>query len=214
MVMKKSALVVSILFIFSLLATSCGSQKGETAITMKSDPNVYPLFSAMYKGDIVMAGPDSPDGNTIIYVWNGMAMDTLTNADSYLGTPSWKITVNPGVDWFGWGIHVYPTTQVKDMSGFENGHLKFAARTKGGSHFKVGIKHGYSVESWLDILPGKWGFVDDGQWHVVSIPFADFVPKIKFKIVNIYWMMAQASDAQPPKGGSSYELSEIYWTKD
>jgi hypothetical protein len=75
---------------------------------------------------------------------------------------------------------------------------------------KIGIKHGFATESWLNINDGMYGMKYDNQWHQVTIPFSAFVPAIRFSSINIYFMFAQS--VAPPKSGVYY-LDEIYWTK-
>lgn len=216
--MKKLLFAGLVLSVFFLV--SCGGEEVKPAgpflkVVQKSDPNVYPLFSELYSGGVKMsASGDDPNDDTKLYIWNGMKLTLITNSTEspVKGNFYWHCVVGMSVDWFGWGVHVSPKTFV-NMSDYKNGHLKFYIRTKDSGKFKLGIKHGFATESWMNIDEGKYGFVADGAWHQVSIPLADFLPKISFGTVNIYWMMAQGI-AQSPKGGSVYDITEVYWTKN
>ncbi len=220
--MRKIGFPMSIATLFALILVSCGGAVksdvpvGEfKKITPKKDAAIYPLFSELYTGGTTIKFEETSKvkEDTRIYIWNGMKLETVTNsADVPTGANLfWRVKVNMSVDWFGWGIHVAPST-YKDMSGFDKGFLKFFIRTKNSGKFKLGIKHGFATESWLNVDPGKYGFKDDGKWCEVAIPLADFNPAIRFDTVNIYWMMAQGIGASP-KGGSVYDIAEIYWTK-
>jgi hypothetical protein len=169
------------------------------------DPNVFPLFSDAYKGGLKI------DTDSKVYIWNGCRMATETE-DYWEPTDYWKITVNPGIDWFGWGIHHYPSGS-RDMSGFENGylHLVFKARPKSGP-VKIGIKSGYIYESWLPLTNGMYGVQYDGEWHEVIIPFSDFIPKIQMNSINAFFMFAQ--QVVPAVTGSVYYIDALVWVKN
>lgn len=218
---KKPIIGISLLAAVLLVFTSCdfggGTVKAETPKPKKRilteelmpdqilDPEIFPLFSDLYKGGIKV------DSDAKVYIWNGCRMQTLTNEDYYEPTDYWKVSVNPGVDWFGWGIHHYPSGG-RDLRGFENGYLHFALKStpKSGS-IKIGIKSGYAYESWIALTNGLYGFEYDNEWHVVNIPFRSFLPSIKFGSINAYFMFAQQTNAV---FGSSYHIDQILYVKN
>lgn len=221
--MKK--LLAVCLFAAAFLLVSCGASDdvvGKPAgpmkkIAVKTDPKIYSLFGDLYTGSKIQEDntPADPNSDTRIYLWNAIKMYIITNADDNPagGNTYRHFVVQRNVDtWFGWGVHSAPAT-YRNMSGFENGHLKFWIRVKDSNVFKVGVKHGFTTESWMNIEEGKYGYVKDGKWHQVSIPLADFFPKINFRSVNIWYMMAQGIGALP-KPGAVYDITEMYWTKD
>jgi hypothetical protein len=218
--MKKwlvAGLVLSVFFLVSCGGSAVVDKPAGpwVKVAQKVDPKIYPLYSELYGGGVKMTLPDGADSDdTKVYIWNGMKQYLMTNSTDHpvKGNLFLRIVVGMGVDWFGWGIHVAPRS-FQSMSDYKNGHLKFWVRTKGSGKFKLGVKHGFATESWMNIDEGKYGFKADGNWNPVSIPLSDFVPKINFGTVNIYWMMAQGI-GQSPQGGSVYDLTEIYWTKD
>ena len=216
---KKSLILTSVM----LALVFYGCAKGEATvkeekkveeqklIELKSDPNVFPIYSDVYGGglDVEFSHMESkPSAKVRVYIWEGTCTIKKVNEDPFAGGECLHIVAKPGT-WFGFGFHkVNPGSQ--NMEGFENGHLKFAIKAApGAGDVKVLIKHSYSTESWLNL--DEYGFKADNQWHQISIPIADFIPAVNIKDVNIFFGMAQGKRFVP---GSKYWIDEIYWTKD
>ena len=221
--MKK--LLAVCLFMAAFLLVSCGASDdvvGKPAgpmkkIAVKTDPKIFCLFGDLYTGTVIAEDnqPEPKGADTKIYLWNAVKQNIITNADDNPagGNTYRHFVVARNVDtWFGWGVHSTPST-YKNMTGFENGHLKMWIRAKNTDKVKIGVKHGFSTESWMNLEEGKYGYSADGKWHQVSVPLADFFPKIRFATVNVWYMMAQGIGANP-KPGAVYDITEMYWTKD
>lgn len=169
------------------------------------DPDVFPIFSDAYRGGLKI------DRDSKLYIWNGCRITTETE-DYWEPTDYWKIAVNPGIEWFGWGIHHHPSGG-RDMSGFENGylHMAFKARPRSGP-VKIGIKSGYVTESWIALTNGEYGVQYDDNWHVVKIPFRDFIPKIDMGSINAFFLFSQ--QVAPAVTGSIYYIDALVWVKN
>jgi hypothetical protein len=76
---------------------------------------------------------------------------------------------------------------------------------------KIGIKSGYMYESWIALTNGLYGFEYDDQWHVINIPFKDFLPRIKFGAINAFFMFSQ--QVSPAKFGSVYYVDQLAYVK-
>lgn len=214
------------LFLAAFLLVSCGGAADDVIgkpagamkkITVKTDPKIYSLIGDLYSGAVIAEDETTPPAgaNMKIYLWNAIKMYVITNADDNPagGNTFRHYVVARNVDtWFGWGVHSAPPT-FRNMSGFENGHLKFWMRAKNTTGIKIGVKHGFTTESWMNLEEGKYGYAADGKWHQVSVPLADFFPKIRFGTVNVWFMMSQGQGAMP-RGGAMYDITEMWWTKD
>lgn len=214
------------LFLGAFLLVSCGGAADDVIgkpagpmkkIAVKTDPMIFSLIGDLYTGTKISEDnmPEVAGSDTKIYLWSSIKMYIITNSeDNPAGGNTYRhFVVSPNVDtWFGWGVHSVPAT-FRNMSGFEAGHLKFWMRAKNTSMIKVGIKHGFTTESWMNLEEGKYGYSSDGKWHQVSIPLADFFPKINFRSVNIWYMMAQGIGAMPRRG-AIYDITEMWWTKN
>lgn len=169
------------------------------------EPKIFPLFTDLYKGGLKI------DVDSKVYIWNGCRMATMTNDDYFEPTDYWKITVNPGADWFGWGIHHFPSGS-RNLTGFEDGYLHFAMKsTPKSTPVKIGIKSGYMYESWIALTNGLYGFQYDNEWHVIDIPFRDFLPRVKFGAINAFFMFSQ--QISPVAFGSVYYIDQLAYVK-
>ncbi|MCX7820443.1 MAG: hypothetical protein N2258_02070 [Brevinematales bacterium] len=207
----------ALLVIFSILScakteTVTKEEKKEVkAVEVKSDPNIFPIYSDVYTGgyEVELSHMESkPQAKVRVYIWEGTCKIKVETEDVFAGKEALHIIAGAG-SWFGFGFHkVNPGSQ--DFTGFENGHLKFAIKAApGAGDLRVLIKHGYQTESWLSLDP--YGYKADGKWHEISIPLADFIPAIKFKDVNILLGMAQDKKFVPM---SRFWIDEIYYTKN
>ncbi len=208
--MKSLLRISGILLVFAVL--SCGKSETtvkeekkpveEAKVELKMDENIFPVYSDVYGGGLEM------EKQLVIYTWEGTCKIKNVTEDVYKGKECMMVTVGAGT-WFGFGFHKINPGSYK-MLDFTNGHLKFAIKSSpNAGDVKVLIKHSYQTESWLNL--DDYGFKADGKWHEISIPFADFIPAINFKDVNIFFGMAQGKKFVPL---SKYWIDEIYWTKD
>jgi exo-beta-1,3-glucanase (GH17 family) len=105
------------------------------------------------------------------------AEDTTTKAE---GTKSMKITPTP-LSW-GWGMTMNFRSGSENLSNFQgNGTLNFSIRTTYAGKIEVGFLTGTSADSslydvYIPISSGQYGYVNDGNWHDVSIPISDITP--------------------------------------
>ena len=92
------------------------------------------------------------------------------------------IVVKPVPKSWGWGLLVAPGdgTVSADLSAYEaTGKLNFSIKTTYAGKLEVGFftgsgSAGYDV--YMAISSGEYGYVNDGQWHTVSIPISDIKP--------------------------------------
>lgn len=120
--------------------------------------------------------------------------------------------VSAGVGWTGMAF----TPNVKyNLTAFQypGCNLEFAMKTTSTTPFMIGMKSGN-----LDGVGQKWitfdgpdndpyGFVRDGQWHVVDIPMSDFGPEVDLSAVSQFFEILSQSAAI-----SNIELDDIHFT--
>lgn len=75
--------------------------------------------------------------------------------------------IHAGKTWAGLGIH---WTGAKNLDGWKTLHVSLNSSDTGFSAVKIGMNdtEGFQVEA------SKYGYVNDGQWHHLAIPLADF----------------------------------------
>lgn len=148
------------------------------------------------------------DVDTKMDIWNGM---TVVQQSTYRGEGkyAWKFTGTGS--WMGMGIRVNPLTAVRNMSAFSGGYLSFMF--KGTKRFKVGIKSvgTTTVEKWLTMTNGKYGFYNNNVWCVVRLPLSVF-SGIDLSKIQQYFMFS-ADSTMGYTVGSVYYIDKVYWYK-
>ena len=136
---------------------------------------------------------------------------TATTQHPYEGSQDISL-LSAGLGWTGLAF----TPNVKyNLSAFNypGCQLQFAMKTKSSTPFTVGMQSGDMEgcgQKWLTFWgPGSdpYGFVRDGQWHVVSIPMSDFGPEVDLTAVSQFFEILSSSAAI-----SSIELDDIHFT--
>ncbi len=142
--------------------------------------NRYTLYS-----DVVTSGEVKPSESTLWNAWDngttGFANEvTNTSAAADVGK-STEITPRPAA--WGWGLALTLSTTAEDLSSFTGtGKLNFYINTTYPGKLEVGFLTGSASNSslydvYLPIASGDYGFQNDGQWHLVSIPISAITPR-------------------------------------
>jgi beta-glucanase (GH16 family) len=130
----------------------------------------------------------------------------------YLGTQDISLVSAPGITWSGMAF----TPDIKyNLSAFQytNSCLVFAMKTTSTAQFMVGMKSGDLDgvgQKWITFWgPGSdpYGFVRDGNWHVVTIPMSAFAPEVDLTAVSQFFEILSLTAPI-----SNIQLDEIYFT--
>ncbi|HUJ09342.1 MAG TPA: family 16 glycosylhydrolase [Verrucomicrobiae bacterium] len=129
----------------------------------------------------------------------------------YEGAEDISLQSAPGLTWFGMAF----TPNVKyNLSAFRypGCKLEFAMKTSSTATFMVGMKSGNIDgvgQKWITFQAGSdpYGFVRDGNWHVVDIPMSDFAPEVDLSAVSQFFEVLSTTSAI-----SDIELDDIHFT--
>jgi beta-glucanase (GH16 family) len=123
------------------------------------------------------------------YVWEN-TMQPLPQ-QPYEGSGSMSLGSSPGLGWFGAAF----TPNVKyNLTAFRypESRLRFALRTTSTTTFSIGMRSG-NVDDigqrWIQFKAGQdpYGFVRDGQWHVIEIPMSDIANAVDlFEVSQLF----------------------------
>jgi beta-glucanase (GH16 family) len=109
------------------------------------------------------------------YVWESTLNPLATTP--YEGAGAIGLTSAPGLTWFG---AAFTPAEPLNLTAFRyaNSKLHFAMKTSSNATFWIGMKGGLVDalgQEWIAFEAGNdpYGFVRDGQWHVVEIPMSD-----------------------------------------
>nr|WP_315206008.1 glycosyl hydrolase family 17 protein [uncultured Albidiferax sp.] len=94
-----------------------------------------------------------------------------------------EITPIPAAAGWGWGLALQLPTTSDNLGNFANaGYLNFSIKTTYPGKLEVGfftgsVADGSGYDVYLPIAPGEYGYMNDGNWHQVSIPISAITPK-------------------------------------
>jgi beta-glucanase (GH16 family) len=156
------------------------------------------------------------------FVW-GNTLDPITQTP-YEGTESLSFTSAAGESWFGMAF----TPNVKyNLSAFSypESKLRFSMKTSSTVKFYVGMKSGNVIgpdspwgansgppgvgQIWIPFVNGSdpYGFVRDGNWHVVEIPMSDISADVDLFQVSQLFQILGVDGAI-----GDIEIDDIYFT--
>ncbi len=138
--------------------------------------NKYTLFSDA-PGAVVATGlrVDAFDGNSV-------SAPEVTMAAPLSGDGTRAIELTPAPKDYGWGLLYSSTTPYgsENLSAFAaTGTLNVLIKTTYPGKIEIGIStdtsSGDVQETYLQIASGDFGYQNDGNWHLVSIPLQSFL---------------------------------------
>ncbi|MBN2563814.1 MAG: family 16 glycosylhydrolase [Phycisphaerae bacterium] len=126
-----------------------------------------------------------PDGE--FYIWEHTLQEGAQTP--YEGTTSLSLTSAPGLNWFG---AAFTPTIKYNLSAFRysESKLHFAMKTSSTTTFRIGMRSGNVNDigqKWIEFANGSdpYGFVRDGNWHIVEIPMSDFTDSVDLTEVSM-----------------------------
>ncbi|MBQ0936005.1 glycosyl hydrolase family 17 protein [Ideonella paludis] len=141
--------------------------------------NRYTLYA-----EVAAAGEAKPSENGVFNAWENGSTAAYPEVSSTAapgdGSKSIEITPTPLV--WGWGLALGLPTTAEDLSNFgSTGRLNFSIKTTYPGKLEVGFLTGTTAggsayDVYLPLSSGEYGYVNDGQWHEVSIPISAITP--------------------------------------
>lgn len=136
-----------------------------------------------------------------LYVWNNLS--AISGAAPYEGSQVMGFSAASN-NWFGLGV----ANDVRDLSHFANGYLKFHFKTsyQGSFRFSVISETG---EQAIQFAPGeqKLGLIRDGQWHEITIPVSSLTNVDLTAITQAFTFSGDA-----PAAAASFYIDNVYYT--
>ena len=191
--------------------------------------------------EIAVAGEAAPVETPVFNAWdNGLtAAYPEVSTASAPGDPSKSIAITPkpaAAGW-GWGLAQGLPTTAEDLSNFAAaGRLNFSIRTTYPGKIEIGFLTGSTTlgsafDVYLPLASGSHGYVNDGNWHAVSIPVSAIIPfgamafgmtdptKSKLdlsKVTNPFVIAdryAKTGKAQNSNDATRIDIDAIFWSK-
>jgi hypothetical protein len=139
-----------------------------------------------------------------------------------------SILITPTPKDYGWGLLFYSTVPYgsENMSQFATatGRVNVLVKTAYPGKFEIGVSTdtalGETQEAYIQIGSGSYGYDNDDNWHLVSIPVLDFVavnPKLDFSRVLSRFVIADRYAYTGKANGANVtaplNIDGIAWTK-
>ncbi|RKG91785.1 putative glycoside hydrolase [Corallococcus terminator] len=117
-----------------------------------------------------------------------------------------KIVQN-GKPWMGFGVH---WTNVHNLDTWKTLHVSMKSSEAAFANVKIGMSSGVKTdEKGYPLAASKYGYVNDGAWHHLAIPIADFTAAgLKLNAVSSPFTFAAEGGA----AGQSLLLDNLYFT--
>jgi exo-beta-1,3-glucanase (GH17 family) len=168
-------------------------------------------------------------------LWNAWENGTTAVATGITGTAppdgstSLQITPQPKV--WGWGLAMnlkennLSTDASADLTAFANGTLNFSVRSTYPGLLELGFYTGRGsdqsgVDAYVLMGSGQYGYVNDGNWHRVSIPVSAILaaaPKADLSKVTSPFVIAdryeRSGKAQQSGITTPVEVDDIHWAR-
>ncbi|MCK4907149.1 MAG: hypothetical protein KAS64_06345 [Spirochaetes bacterium] len=208
-----------------LILPSCADYEDYTYTTsndpaepIEAMPKRLKLFSEGYFGIFADLIPVSVlwDVDTEMHYWSGNEDVNKITTDTFEGIYTWTFEGTNGT-WMGIGISVLPSSALKDLSIYSNGHFNFAV--KATNLFKAGMKTTLpDTEAfyYANTTLSNYGLRLDGTWCEISIPFTDIkadYPNFNLANTELYFMFA-SDPALNYSVGNVYFVDNLHLTKE
>ncbi len=172
--------------------------------TTNTDTYMIPVVPG---GQEIVINSETHNGYNVLT--NGANLDAWENSVTIVsdasaareGSTGWKVTVGTA-GWFGWGV----STKARDLSAFRNSIVKFDIKSTATSQIRLSMQSANGYDCYYNL--SKFGYVNDGQWHTISIPCNQFYG-IDFSQVSQYLMFLFEG---PVTAGDVFYIDNVYYT--
>ena len=218
-----------------------GSYTAADALYYIPPINNGPVTASRYTlyAEVASAGEAKPAEVGVFNAWENGSTAAYPEVSSTAapgdGSKSIEITPTPLV--WGWGLALGLPTTAEDLSNFATaGRLNFSIKTTYRGKLEVGFLTGTTAggsayDVYLPLSSGDFGYVNDGQWHEVSIPLSAITPygamafgmtdanKSKLdltKVTNPFVIAdryAVTGKAQGSAINTKITIDKVYWSK-
>lgn len=144
-----------------------------------------------------------------IFLWN-TASSGAGNIGPFEGSNVIAWSYNTPGQWFGGSVQ---SRQIRDLTNFRNGTVKFRIKIPADVSFNIGIGDTYTNQSWVNFPANTtaFGLVRNGDWGTATIPVSTLIgPKVALQSVADIFMIS--SDANRlPNAPFQFAIDDVVW---
>ncbi|MDH0865387.1 glycoside hydrolase family 16 protein [Mitsuaria sp. GD03876] len=144
-----------------------------------------------------------------IFLWNA-ASSGAGNIQPYEGTNVIAWSYNTPGQWFGGGIQ---SRQIRDLTNFRNGNVKFRIKIPADVSFNIGIGDTYTNQSWVNFPANTtaFGLVRNGEWATATIPVSTLIgPKVALQSIADIFMISSDNNRMPASA-FQFAIDDVVW---
>ncbi|SFR71157.1 Beta-glucanase, GH16 family [Mitsuaria sp. PDC51] len=182
--------------------------KGEVKLGNQVVPEVAGKFGVFTDNTVVnnklVAGSTSD-----IFLWNG-ASTAAGNTLPYEGGNVIAWSYNTPGQWFGGGIQ---SRQIRDLTNYRNGQLKFRIKIPANVSFNIGIGDTYTNQNWVNFPANTtaFGLVRNGEWATATVPVSTLIgPKVALQSIADIFMFS-GDNNRLPTSAFQFAIDDVVW---
>lgn len=144
-----------------------------------------------------------------IFLWNG-ASTGAGNIQPAEGTNVIAWSYNTPGQWFGGGIQA---RQLRDLTNYRNGNLKFKIKIPANVSFNIGIGDTYTNQNWVNFPANTtaFGLVRNGEWATATVPISTLIgPKVALQSIADIFMFS-GDNTKLPTQAFQFAIDDVYW---
>jgi hypothetical protein len=140
--------------------------------------------------------------STHVYLYENTVM--LEGVDTRVEGRQADRVVHAGKTWLGFGVH---WDTARSLDGWKTLHVSLSSADPGFADVKVGMNDAKSIQ----LAVTKYGYVNDGEWHHLAIPLADFTAAgLKLNAIQAPFVFIAGQGA----AGQTLLIDNLYFTAE
>ena len=181
--------------------------KGEVKLGLGIEPETGKF--GVFTDNTPVDAKQVPGVSSDVYIWNQGSM-TAGDIPPFEGTGVLAFRYFAPGQWFGGSIQ---SRQVRDMSGFRNGHIKLKIKAPANVAFRIGMQDTYTNQNAVTFPANTtaYGLVRNGEWGTATIPVAEIAgPRIALQSMLDMFQFFSV-DGALPNAQFQIAFDDIIW---
>ncbi|ANH69211.1 family 16 glycosylhydrolase [Mitsuaria sp. 7] len=182
--------------------------KGEVKLGNQTVPEAAGKFG-VFTDNTAITNKLQAGSTSDIFLWNG-ASTGAGNIQPAEGTNVIAWSYNTPGQWFGGGIQA---RQLRDLTNYRNGNLKFKIKIPANVSFNIGIGDTFTNQNWVNFPANTtaFGLVRNGEWATATVPISTLIgPKVALQSIADIFMFS-GDNTKLPAQAFQFAIDDVYW---
>ncbi|WP_431287918.1 glycoside hydrolase family 16 protein [Roseateles chitinivorans] len=182
--------------------------KGEVKLGNQTVPEAAGKFG-VFTDNAAITNKLQAGSTSDIFLWNG-ASTGAGNIQPAEGTNVIAWSYNTPGQWLGGGIQA---RQLRDLTNYRNGNLKFRIKIPANVSFNIGIGDTYTNQNWVNFPANTtaFGLVRNGEWATATVPISTLIgPKVALQSIADIFMFS-GDNTKLPTQTFQFAIDDVYW---